>query len=223
VKLRVVIDRYDRVGVQKLFSDCRSRGVCCGGCLNLCAPGADGYLQPSSAREDGDRFSLAVLGRADDGEPGGTAEAVEQIGAFRLGGEMIQDNVECRSPGLHLDPCLGVRAQEIGDEQHDVVLSGVVRGMPVLADDGSETISVFKHRRLGFSRDVSRVDHDGLLRVVKAHSLEWCVACWKLWGLPDCLLLCLEELFEVFGKAVAIRAHLFGGRHVRQGAAFKWQ
>ena len=81
----------------------------------------------------------------------------------------------------------------------------------------------FKHRRLGFSRDVSRVDHDGLLRVVKAHCLEWCVACWKLWGLPDCLLLCLEELFEVFGKAVAIRVHLFGGRHVRQGAAFKWQ
>ena len=136
MKLRVVIDRYDRVGVQKLFSDCRSRGVCCGRCLNLRGPGADGYLQPSPAREDGDGFSPTVLGRADDGEPGGTAEAVEQIGAFRLGGEMIQDNVERRSPGLHLDPGLGVCAQEIGNEQHDVVSSGVVRGMPVLAVDG---------------------------------------------------------------------------------------
>lgn len=223
MKLRVVIDRYDRVGVQKLFSDCRSRGVCCGRCLNLRDPGADGYLQPSPAREDGDGFPPTVLGRADDGEPDRPAEAVEQIGAFRLGGEMIQDNVERRSPGLHLNPCLGVCAQEIGDEQHDVVSSGIVGGVPVLADDGGEAISVFKHRRLGFSRDVSRVDHDGLLRVVKAHSLEWCVACWKLWGLPDCLLLRLEELFEVFGKAVAIRAHLFGGRNVRQGAAFKWQ
>jgi len=99
-------------------------------------------------------------------------QTMEQICSFRLCGEMIQDNVECRSPGLHLDPCLGVRAQEIGDEQHDVVSSGVIRGMPVLADDGGEAISVFKHRRLGFSRDVSRVDHDGLLRLVKAHSLE---------------------------------------------------
>jgi len=27
--------------------------------------------------------------------------------------------------------------------------------MPVLADDGGEAIGVFKHRRLGFSRDVS--------------------------------------------------------------------
>ena len=85
---------------------------------------------------------------------------MEQIGAFRLCGEMIQDNVECRSPGLHLDPCLGVRAQEIGDEQHDVVSSGVVRGMPVLADDGGEAIGVFKYRRLGFRRDVSWVDHE---------------------------------------------------------------
>ena len=97
---------------------------------------------------------------------------MEQICSFRLCGKMIQDNVECRSPGLHLDPCLGVRAQEIGNEQHDVVSSGIVGGVPVLADDGGEAISVFKHRRLGFSRDVSRVDHDGLLRLVKAHSLE---------------------------------------------------
>ena len=73
---------------------------------------------------------------------------------------MIQDNVERRSPGLHLDPGLGVCAQEIGDEQHDVVSSGVVRGVPVLADDGGEAISVFKYRRLGFSRDVSWVDHE---------------------------------------------------------------
>lgn len=85
---------------------------------------------------------------------------MKQVGSFRFGGEMIQDNVECRSPGLHLDPCLSVRAQEIGDEQHDVVSSGVVRGMPVLADDGGEAISVFKHRRLGFSRDVLWVDHE---------------------------------------------------------------
>ena len=60
---------------------------------------------------------------------------MEQIGAFRLGGEMIQDNVERRSPGLHLDPCLSVRAQEISNEEHDVVSSGVVRGMPVLTRD----------------------------------------------------------------------------------------
>ena len=73
---------------------------------------------------------------------------------------MIHNDVERRSPGLHLDPCLGVRAQEVGDEQHDVVLSGAVRGVPVLADDGGEANSVFKHRRLGFSRDVSRVDHE---------------------------------------------------------------
>ena len=73
---------------------------------------------------------------------------------------MIHDDVERRSPGLHLDPCLGVRAQEIGNEQHDVVWSGVVRGVPVLADGGGKAISVFKHRRLGFSRDVSRVDHE---------------------------------------------------------------
>ena len=85
---------------------------------------------------------------------------MEQVGAFRLGGEMIQDNVERRSPGLHLDPGLGVCAQEIGNEQHDVVSSGVVRGMPVLAVDGGEAISVFKHRRLGFSRDVLWVDHE---------------------------------------------------------------
>ena len=128
--------------------------------MNLCAPGADGYLWAAASWEDGDGLALTVLGRADDGEPGGTAEAVEQIGAFRLGGEMIQDNVECRSPGLHLDPGLGVCAQEIGDEQHDVVSSGVVRGVPVLADDGGEAISVFKHRRLGFSRDVLWVDHE---------------------------------------------------------------
>ncbi|WCA44064.1 hypothetical protein [Actinomyces oris] len=80
---------------------------------------------------------------------------MEQICSFRLGGKMIHDYIECGSPGLHLNPCLGVRAQEIGDEQHDVVSSGVVRGMPVLADDGGEAISMFKHRRLGFSRDVS--------------------------------------------------------------------
>lgn len=73
---------------------------------------------------------------------------------------MIHDDVERRSPGLHLNPGLGVRAQEIGNEQHDVVSSGVVRGMPVLADDGGEAIGVFKYRRLGFSRDVSRVDHE---------------------------------------------------------------
>ena len=160
MKLRVVIDRYDRVGVQKLFSDCRSRGVCCGGCLNLCAPGADGYLWAAASWEDGDGLALTVLGRADDGEPGGSAEAVEQIGAFRLAGEMIHNDVERRSPGLHLNPGLGVCAQEIGDEQHDVVSSGVVRGVPVLADDGGEAISVFKYRRLGFSRDVSWVDHE---------------------------------------------------------------
>ena len=177
----------------------------------------------ASAGDDSGGLSLTIFGRADDGEPGGSAEAVEQIGAFRLAGEMIHNDVERCSPGLHLNPCLGVCAQEVGDEQHDVVSSGAVRGVPVLADDGGEAISVFKHRRLGFSRDVSRMDHDGLLRVVKAHSLEWCVACWKLWGLPDCLLLCLEELFEVLGKAVAIRVHLFGDRHVRQGAAFKCQ
>lgn len=80
---------------------------------------------------------------------------MEQICSFRLGGKMIQDDVECGSPGLHLNPGLGVRAQEIGDEQHDVVSGGVVRGVPVLADDGGEPIGVFKHRRLGFSRDVS--------------------------------------------------------------------
>ena len=73
---------------------------------------------------------------------------------------MIQNNVERRSPGLHLNPGLGVRAQEIGDEQHDVVSSGVVREMPVPADDGGKAISMFKHRRLGFSRDVSWVDHE---------------------------------------------------------------
>jgi len=38
------------------------------------------------------------------------AEAVEQIGAFGLGGEMIHDYIECGSPGLHLNPRLGVRA-----------------------------------------------------------------------------------------------------------------
>ena len=103
---------------------------------------------------------MTALSGADDGEPGRSAESVEQIGSFRLGGEMIQDNVECRSPGLHLDPGLGVCAQEIGDEQHDVVSSGVVRGVPVLADDGGEAISVFKHSRLGFSRDVSWVNHE---------------------------------------------------------------
>ena len=103
---------------------------------------------------------MTALSGADDGEPGRSAESVEQIAAFRLGGEMIHDDVECRSPGLHLDPGLGVCAQEIGDEQHDVVSSGVVRGVPVLADDGGEAISVFKYRRLGFSRDVSRVDHE---------------------------------------------------------------
>ena len=82
---------------------------------------------------------------------------------------------------------------------------------------------MFKHRRLGFSRDVSRIDHGGLLQSMGVHSLVLHVACWKLRGLPDCLLLCLEELFEVLGKTVAIRMHLFGGRHVRQGAAFKFQ
>ena len=138
----------------------RSDGVCCGGCLNLRTPGADGHLQPTSAWQDGDGLALTVLGRADDGEPDRPAEAVEQIAAFRLGGEMIHDDVERRSPGLHLNPGLGVRAQEIGHEQHDVVWSGVVRGVPVLADDGGEAISVFKHRRLGFSRDVLWVDHE---------------------------------------------------------------
>ena len=56
-----------------------------------------------------------------------------------------------------------------------------------------------------------------------AHSLVLHVACWKLRGLPDCLLLCLEELFEALSKTVAIRMHLFGGWHMRQGAAFKFQ
>ena len=112
------------------------------------------------AWQNGDRLSPTILGRADDSEPGGSAEAVEQIGAFRFAGEMIHDDVERRSPGLHLNPCLGVRAQEVGDEQHDVVSSGAVRGVPVLADDGGEAISVFKYSRLGFSRDVSWVDHE---------------------------------------------------------------
>ncbi|WP_448752198.1 hypothetical protein [Actinomyces naeslundii] len=112
------------------------------------------------AWQNGDRLSPTILGRADDGEPGGSAEAVEQIGAFRLAREMIHNDVERRSPGLHLNPCLGVRAQEVGDEQHDVVSSGAVRGVPVLADDGGEAISVFKHSRLGFSRDVSWVNHE---------------------------------------------------------------
>ena len=136
---------------------------------------------------------------------------------------MIHHDVERRSPSLHLNPCLGVRAQEVGDKQHDVVSGSLVRGVPVLADDGGEAISVFKHRRLGFSRDVSRIDHGGLLQSMGVHSLVLHVACWKLRGLPDCLLLCLEELFEVLGKAVAIRMHLFGGWHMRQGAAFKFQ
>jgi len=30
----------------------------------------------------------------------------------------------------------------------------------VLAEDGGEAIGVFKHRRLGFRRDVSWVDHE---------------------------------------------------------------
>ena len=143
-----------------MFAGYRARRISCGWCLNLCGPGTDGHLQVTPAWQDGDGLSLTILGRADDGEPGGTAEAVEQIGAFRLGGEMIHNDIECGSPGLHLDPCLGVCAQEIGDEQHDVVSSGVVRGVPVLADDGGEAISVFKHRRLGFSRDVLWVDHE---------------------------------------------------------------
>ncbi len=85
---------------------------------------------------------------------------------------MIHHDVERRSPSLHLNPCLGVRAQEVGDEQHDVVSGSLVRGVPVLADDGGEAISVFKHRRLGFSRDVSRIDHGGLLQVWE--SILWC-------------------------------------------------
>ena len=35
--------------------------------------------------------------------------------------------------------------------------------------------------------------------------------------------LCPEEVFEVLGKTVAIGMHLFGGRHVREGAAFEFQ
>ena len=42
-------------------------------------------------------------------------------------------------------------------------------------------------------------------------------------GLPDCLFLCPEEVFEVLGKAVTIRVHLFGGWHVREGAAVECQ
>jgi len=94
---------------------------------------------------------------------------------------VIHDYVECCPPGLHLDPCLGVCAQEVCDEQHDVISIGVVRGVPVLADDSGEAIRVFKHCRLDFGCDVAWVDHDGLLRVVGTHSLELCVACRKLW------------------------------------------
>ena len=62
---------------------------------------------------------------------------------------MIHHDVERRSPSLHLNPCLGVRAQEVGDKQHDVVSGGLVRGVPVLADGGGESIGMFEHRRLG--------------------------------------------------------------------------
>ncbi len=85
---------------------------------------------------------------------------MEQICTFWLCGKMIHDNVECCPPGLHLDPCLRMRAQEICDEQHDVISIGVIRGVPVLADNSGEAIRMFKHCRFAFSCDVSWVDHD---------------------------------------------------------------
>ena len=59
----------------------------------------------------------------------------------------------CCPSSLHLDPCLGVCAQEICDEQHDVISIGVIRGVPVLADDSGEAIRMFKHCRLDFGCD----------------------------------------------------------------------